>query len=103
LGFLFFYLFFSGWKVKGARIEQVSLPSVGMLVWFFYLNNIMGSVIFPLINANILILMSWTPKPFSKFKLFQNYPGGDRIVQRRCDPLRFLLLTPARSLLPRLG
>jgi hypothetical protein len=47
--FLFIYLFFSGWKVKGARIEQVSLPSVGMLVWFFYLNSIMGSVIFPLI------------------------------------------------------
>jgi hypothetical protein len=29
--------------------------------------------------------------------------SGDLIVQRRCEPLRFLLLTPARSLLPRLG
>ena len=46
--FTLIYLF-SGWKVKSTRIEQVSLPSVGVLVWFFYLNSIMGSVIFPLI------------------------------------------------------
>jgi hypothetical protein len=53
------------------------------------------------LNSSFFSVLS--PKLFSKFKLFRNFPCGDRIVQRRCEPLRFLLLNPARSLLHRLG